>query len=1291
MFLIVSEYRAKHWKDLDLYLGADSVPESAADINPSESSAGDINPSESGAAGDINPSESGASDINPSESGAAGDINPSESGASDINPSESGAAGDINPSESGASDINPSESGASDINPSESGAAGDINPSESGAGDINSSESGASDINPSESGAAGDINPSESGASDINPSESGAAGDINPSESAADINPSESGASDINPSESGAAGDINPSESGASDINPSESGASDINPSESGAAGDINPSESGAGDINSSESGASDINPSESGAAGDINPSESGASDINPSESGAAGDINPSESGASDINPSESGASDINPSESGAAGDINPSESGAGDINSSESGASDINPSESGASDINPSESGAAGDINPSESGASDINPSESGAAGDINPSESAADINPSESGASDINPSESGAAGDINHFLTNSSSSCISTPDVINTYSFTHLLQQSEQCYSFIEPPAALYNESEQLQQEPSSAMNLQWHDRPPLNNVSMQPQPEPSFIELQARPLFSVSQQQRVMPVQPQQEPFSMNMQWNNRPPLSNVSILQLLQPQPSFAGLQPASSGYENPQPSFMDTTQTQQEHSPLVTAAVDQNRGDTVYNLVYANVDVFKAQMDTKSDPNIIHGKTVPVGCAKFIITEVLPECCKIYPDFDGDKHTKGSFLAWPLKDTTKSNVKRKRRTEKNENNDLITAPKPPLAPCKCKRIKCYENITQESRLKINEAYWQLPSVRRRDWINKNVVVSYPKTRTYSVQQVPDFVHNKSHDSRRKITRYFFLPVLVEGMESKEESCSSRTSVCQKMFLGTLGYTTDTVLVSVKGATDPSTGIAQKSKRGKHAPKHKLTEEDVQTMRDHVNKYKPCISHYRRENAPNRLYLPSELSIGEMYEDYKLEMVDKTNMKTCSYMSYHRVITSMNISFAKLGVEECETCDRFALHRNESVNKKAGSKRSNHEIESCDDESCEICSNYKSHVSIVKCIRKLYKNDKVRQEDTVVVSCDLQKVILLPRLPGYKESIFTSRLIAFNLSFVPLGKIKGAVENTDKCANQSAAEAVAVCWHEEIRGRKDEDICSGYLKFLMSSQCRDAKHVIIWCDNCGGQNKCWTLYTALVNIVNCDITNLETVTIRYFEKGHSFMSADHFHAKVEKQLKYADKVYDFKDYVQCVNKAPGIVQSMEAGDFFDFEKGLSEGAVSKSSRPYLANTAAVQFRRGSHLMYFLTWQEMLRGDNFSREGREADFLQKRFKCQQNLNTGIYAKRRTTKRGITLKKKGGIVSKLGSLMPANRLEFYKELKVDNSVADLVTDQDY
>ena len=125
----------------------------------------------------------------------------------------------------------------------------------------------------------------------------------------------------------------------------------------------------------------------------------------------------------------------------------------------------------------------------------------------------------------------------------------------------------------------------------------------------------------------------------------------------------------------------------------------------------------------------------------------------------------------------------------------------------------------------------------------------------------------------------------------------------------------------------------------------------------------------------------------------------------------------------------------------------------------------------------------------------------------------------------------------------------------------------------------------------------------------------------------------------------MSADHFHAKVEKQLKYADKVYDFKDYVQCVNKAPGIVQSMEAGDFFDFEKGLSEGAVSKSSRPYLANTAAVQFRRGSHLMYFLTWQEMLRGDNFSRE---ADFLQKRFKCQQNLNTGIYAKRRTTKRG-------------------------------------------
>ena len=177
----------------------------------------------------------------------------------------------------------------------------------------------------------------------------------------------------------------------------------------------------------------------------------------------------------------------------------------------------------------------------------------------------------------------------------------------------------------------------------------------------------------------------------------------------------------------------------------------------------------------------------------------------------------------------------------------------------------------------------------------------------------------------------------------------------------------------------------------------------------------------------------------------------------------------------------------------------LLRDIAVVKKTGAKRSSADTFCYCNETCELCEKFKRHISITNCVRTAYKKDKEAAEDTVVVSCHLQNLVLLPRLPGYKESIFTSRLIAFNLSFVPLGKTK-----SNKCSNKSA---VAVCWHEGIMGRKDEDICSGYLKFLTSSLCRDAKHVKIWCDNCGGQNKCWTLYTVLVNIVKNRNGNIE----------------------------------------------------------------------------------------------------------------------------------------------------------------------------------------
>ena len=234
------------------------------------------------------------------------------------------------------------------------------------------------------------------------------------------------------------------------------------------------------------------------------------------------------------------------------------------------------------------------------------------------------------------------------------------------------------------------------------------------------------------------------------------------------------------------------------------------------------------------------------------------------------------------------------------------------------------------------------------------------------------------------------------------------------------------------------------------------RGKHAPPHKTPDKDEVFIKEHILKYNPHISHYRREHAPNRLYLPTELSCMDMHKDYLLDCEEAVR-KPYSYVKYWRVAKTMYISFASLGIEECETCNSFTIHREEInnqgddvacvVRKKSRKTLKNNDLNAhgfCEQDCC-ICNNYKIHNKEAKKAREEYTKDKERASSdtsTLYLSSGLQKVILLPRVPGYKSSIFTSRLITFNMTFALIG----------------------------LR--------------------------VIWAGNCGGQNKCWTLYTMLM---------------------------------------------------------------------------------------------------------------------------------------------------------------------------------------------------
>ncbi|XP_046685019.1 uncharacterized protein LOC124370764 [Homalodisca vitripennis] len=370
--------------------------------------------------------------------------------------------------------------------------------------------------------------------------------------------------------------------------------------------------------------------------------------------------------------------------------------------------------------------------------------------------------------------------------------------------------------------------------------------------------------------------------------------------------------------------------------------------------------------------------------------------------------------------------------------------------------------------------------------------------------------------------------------------------------------------------------------------------------------------------------------------------------------------CSYDLYRNVISEMNISFAKLGHEECERCEKYNLH-----------KQDHGQI---DELLCPECNEWKDHKKKYTEAREAYEKsidkdnlDSYRPSGTVVYTMDLQKVIMLPHIEQFKEAVFSRRIVLFNESFVPVGE-------------KPTMDPFACIWHEGISGRKKEDIASALNSFIMHK--RDAKKIHIWMDNCAAQNKNWALFSYLTGLVNSNDIEANEIVLNYLETGHTFMSADHFHHQVNKQIKSKGKMYDFEDFkdaVKASNSGKVTVKSMEHQDFFtEFNYSSQYKIMHKVPRPYLSEMVHVLFQRGSFDMFY---RKSFSGEVFQLSFLKAGFTKKREVPKPNT--------RTSPRGVNKEKKQDIIKTLVPLMPPNRHGFWVDLAVSEE-PDLITEHD-
>lgn len=259
---------------------------------------------------------------------------------------------------------------------------------------------------------------------------------------------------------------------------------------------------------------------------------------------------------------------------------------------------------------------------------------------------------------------------------------------------------------------------------------------------------------------------------------------------------------------------------------------------------------------------------------------------------------------------------------------------------------------CKK-RCKENISRERQKYINKEYWKLTKQEQKSFIFGKVEKTVCKRRTICMT---------AEGSRRNFTLHYFLP----NQEGKKQA------VCKQFFLATLGYDLKNDKIIRNICNNTAILKPRIDRRGQFKRDHKINTDII---REHIRSFNPSVHHYRREHAPLRLYLPSDINIKMMYDDFKLK-----HGINISYELYRKEVAAMNISFTKLGHEECFVCETFALHSKDTGHTKENTT-----------ETCQECMTWKGHQQKYREARRQYAEDAAK-ENEFCFSADLQKVRL-----------------------------------------------------------------------------------------------------------------------------------------------------------------------------------------------------------------------------------------------------------------------------------------------------------
>lgn len=387
---------------------------------------------------------------------------------------------------------------------------------------------------------------------------------------------------------------------------------------------------------------------------------------------------------------------------------------------------------------------------------------------------------------------------------------------------------------------------------------------------------------------------------------------------------------------------------------------------------------------------------------------------------------------------------------------------NHRNKLI--PKKTVgSECKCSR-KCFSLFTDDEKLDNLTKFYNIPNKNQQDSYLQGLITCHDVKYRRVYKDIP---------LRQKSFKYHIL----KGTE--------RLEVCHSAFLSLLSVSKDRVKrirnLLLKGDVPIDM-------RGKQQSVNAIPATEIARVLSHISSFPTKESHYSSKTVN---YLPANLSVKTMFSMFK----EKYNDSNIKYEYYNKLFREhFSLRFGRPAVDTCCLCEQLDIKINSKV---------------LNDVAKRVATAEKTvHKAFAaKFYKKIeFAQEKCKTDDKFLgLSYDYMQNVPLPIIPV--QDLFYLRQLTVSIFCV---------------SNLRTGKNVLFMYHEGHGGKGPNEVCSFILKYIEEYVDDKIEHLMLFSDNCGGQNK--NNFAVRMNIALVDSGRFKVVEHVYPLRGHSFLPCD-----------------------------------------------------------------------------------------------------------------------------------------------------------------------